>query len=304
MMRLKSSIAILVFLGLFFCMSEAYGQISLGEPPKQIIKIIIDEEGIAHVTHEVQGNQKDTQQIETVAGKMSNLSIVDKNAKEVQYLTLEKDPIAIVLPPSSYEKIFIKYDLSDVLFLKDGVWTWNWVGTEQTNFYFPKNVDVIWVNSNPIYIGEKGIRQHGGQMTLEYVLKEPIIDKEVNWEDKKFQVGIRSLAGINGFEFDQKEKRITFEVPKNNSLVTAIIPLKLLWEPYDVYVNANQTKNAEFYNNGTHVWLGFRPDSSGIINIIGTTVIPEFPLFIPLVIGISIVLLLSFRNKSKIRLDY
>jgi len=301
MMKLKKIFTILVIVGLFFSMSEAFGQISFGEPSKQIIKVTIDEDGIAHVTHEVQGNREAAQQVETIVGTMSNLSVADKNASEVQYLTLEKYPIAIVLPPSNYETIFIKYDLSNVLVLKDGVWTWNWVGIEPTNFYFPENVDMIWINDNPIYTGGKGIRQHGGEMTLEYILNEPIIFKEVTWEDKKFQVGIRTLADIDGFEFNQKEKRITFDMTKDNSLVTAIIPLELLWEPYDVYFNGNQTRNAEFNNNGTHAWVGFSPDTSGTIDIIGTTVIPEFPLFLPLVIGIFMVLMLSFKNKFSFR---
>ncbi len=296
-MNLKKILVILVIVGLFFSISEAFGQITFGEKPQQTIKIIIDENGIAHVTHEVVGSVKTTQQIETIVGTMSNLSVVDRDENDVQYLTLEKDPIAIVLTPSNKDMIFIKYDLSDVVFLKDDIWTWKWVGTEKTNFYFPSNVDMIWINDRPIYIGEKGIRQHGGAMTLEYVSDEPVISKEVMWEDKKFEVGIKTLTNIDGFEFNQLEKRITFDIPKSNSLVTAIIPLELLWEPYDVYVNSNQTLNSEFYNNGTHAWVGFRPDTSGTINIIGTTVIPEFPLFVPLVIGISIVLMLQFRNK-------
>jgi len=294
---LKKILVTLVIVGLFFSMSEAFGQITFGEKPQQIIKIIINENGIAHVTHEVEGSVKTTQQVETVVGKMLNFSVVDRDGNDVQHLTLEKDPIAVVLPPSNRDMIFIRYDLSDVIVLKDGMWTWKWVGIEATNFYFPKNVDMIWINDRPIYIGEKGIRQHGGAMTLEYVPDEPIISKKVVWEDKKFEVGIKTLTDIDVFEFNQLEKRITFNIPKNNSLVTAIIPLELLWEPYDVYLNSNQTLNSEFYNNGTHTWLGFRPDTSGTINIIGTTVVPEFPLFVPLVIGISIVLMLQFRNK-------
>lgn len=296
-MDLKKILVTLVIVGLFFSMSEAFGQITFGEKPQQIIKIIINENGIAHVTHEVEGSVKTTQQVETIVGKMSNFSVVDRDGNDVQHLTLEKDPIAVVLPPSNHDMIFIRYDLSDVIVLKDGIWTWKWVGIEATNFYFPKNVDMIWINDRPIYIGEKGIRQHGGAMTLEYVPDEPIISKEVVWEDKKFEVGIKTLTDIDVFEFNQLEKRITFNIPKNNSLVTAIIPLELLWEPYDVYLNSNQTLNSEFYNNGTHAWLGFRPDTAGTINIIGTTVVPEFPLFVPLVIGISIVLMLQFRNK-------
>ena len=300
-MGLKKILVTLVFVGLFFSMSEAFGQITFGEKPQQTIKIIIDENGIAHVTHEVVGSPKTTHQVETVVGKMSNLTVVDREGNDVQYLTLEKDPIAIVLTPSNNDMIFIKYDLSDVIVLKDGVWTWEWAGIEKTNFYFPDSVDMIWVNDRPVYIGEKGIRQHGGKMTLEYVIDEPVVLKEVEWEEKKFTVAIRTLTNVGLFEFNQPAKSITFDVAKGNPLVTVIIPLELLWEPYEVYLNSNKTLNREFYNNGTHVWLGFRPDTFGTMNVVGTTVVPEFPLFVPLVIGISAVIFLQFRNKFNFR---
>ena len=252
------------------------------------------------MVHEVKGSTK-TLQIDAYEGNMDNLSVTDRDGNEVQYLTLEKYPIAIVLPPSGNDMIFIKYDLTDVLSLKDGVWTWEFNAATITNMYFPKAVDMIWVNDRAVYIGEKGIRQHGGHMTLEYVIDEPVVLKQVEWENKKFTVAIRTLTNVDQFEFNQPTKSITFDVTKGNPLVTVIVPLDLLWEPYEVYLNSNKTLNREFYNNGTHVWLGFRPDTSGTIRIIGTSVVPEFPLFIPLAIGISAVLVLQFRNKFNFR---
>ena len=301
MIYVKKIFTILVIAGLLFSMSEAFGQITLGEKPQQIIEITINENGMAHVTHEVVGSSKNTQQVEAITGTMSNLSVVDRNGEEIQYLTLEKYPIAIVLPPSNKDMIFINYDLSDAVVLKDGIWTWEYTSIEATNFYFPKGVDIIWVNDRPVYTGEQGIRKHGGTAILEYVIGEPIILKEVTWEDKKFEVGVRTLTDIDMFKFSQSSKSITFDVPESNSMIIAIIPLELLWEPYEVYVNDNKTLNSEFHNNGTHVWLGFRPDTAGTINIVGTTVVPEFPLFVPLVLGISIVLVLQFRNKFNFR---
>ncbi|HSB56721.1 MAG TPA: hypothetical protein VLD38_02785 [Nitrosopumilaceae archaeon] len=298
---MKKILAIFVIIGLFCSISEAFGQVTFGEKPEQTTKVRIDETGMAHVIHEVVGNAKTTQQIETIPGTMSNLSVKDRNGNEVQYLTLEKYPIAIVLPPSNKDVILIQYDLADLVVLKNGIWTLEWTGLETTNFYFPKNVDIIWINDRPIYIGENGIRHHGGIMTLEYVLNEPVILKEASWEDKKFEVGIRTLTNVEKFEFNQPSKSITLENKESNPFFIIIIPLELLWEPYEVYVNNNKTLNSEFHNNGTHVWLGFRPDTSGTINIVGTTVVPEFPLFVPLVIGISLVLILQFRNKFNFR---
>jgi hypothetical protein len=295
--NLKKIFALIVMFGLFFSMSEAFGQLTFGDKAQQNIEIRIDGNGTAHVTHNAKADAKTAQQVETIAGTMSNLSVTDKDGNAVQYLTLEKYPIDIVLPPSSRDIVLIKYDLSDFVVLKEGVWTLNWSSTQLTNFYFPAGVDIIWVNDRPVYVGEKGIRHHGGNMMLEYVTDEPVILKPITWEDKKFDVAVRTLTDINTFQFSQPSKTITFDIPDKNSLVVAIIPLELLWEPYDVYVNGNQTFNVEFYNNGTHVWLGFRPDTNGAISIVGTTVVPEFPLFVPFVIGIAVVLALQFRSK-------
>ena len=282
-------------------MSQTFAQeITLGAIPEQTVEIRIDEEGIAHVVHEVKGSTK-TLQIDVYEGNMTNLLVTDKGGNEVQYLTLEKYPISVVLPPSGNDMIFIKYDLTDVLISKDGVWTWEFNAPGITNMYFPKGVDMIWVNDRPVYIGEKGIRQHGGKMTLEYVIDEPVVLKEVEWEEKKFTVAIRTLTNVGLFEFNQPAKSIIFDVAKGNPLVTVIIPLELLWEPYEVYLNSNKTLNREFYNNGTHVWLGFRPDTSGTMNVVGATVVPEFPLFVPLVIGISAAIFLQFRDKLNFR---
>src|SRR3989304_2367043 len=109
-------------------MSEAFGQITFGEKPQQIIKIIIDENGIAHVTHEVEGSVKTTQQVETVVGKMLNFSVVDRDGNDVQHLTLEKDPIAVVLPGPNRDMISVRYDPKHVTFFNDRMWTWRWVG--------------------------------------------------------------------------------------------------------------------------------------------------------------------------------
>jgi len=298
---LRKLLTVVIVSGMLLSMSQTFAQeVTLGAVPEQTVEIRIDEEGIAHVVHEVKGSTK-TLQVDAYEGNMTNLSVTDKGGNEVQYMTLEKYPISVVLPLSGNNMVFIKYDLTDVLFLKDGVWTWEFNAPGITDMYFPKGVDVIWVNDRPVYIGEKGIRQHGGKMTLEYVIDEPVVLKEVEWEEKKFTVAIRTLTNVGLFEFNQPAKSITFDVAKGNPLVTVIIPLELLWEPYEVYLNSNKTLNREFYNNGTHVWLGFRPDTFGTMNVVGTTVVPEFPLFVPLVIGISAVIFLQFRNKFNFR---
>ena len=288
---------IIVMSTLIFSMSQAFAQeLTFGEKAKQTVEITIEENGTAHVIHKVEG-KKITQQVDVFEGIVSNLSVTDRNGNSTQFMTLSKNPLGIVLPPTSKDMVFIRYDLNDILFLVDGVWTWKYNNTAMAAIHFPSSVDMMWINDNPVYLGEKGIRHHGGYSKLEYVIGEPVILKDVEWEGKKFTVGIRTLTDVSSFKFSQPTKSITFDITKEYPLITAIIPLELLWEPYDVYINTNQTENAEFYNNGTHTWLGFRPETPGTIQVIGTTVVPEFPLFVPLVVGISLVLVLQFRNK-------
>jgi hypothetical protein len=156
---------------------------------------------------------------------------------------------------------------------------------------------MIWANNNPIYLGAKGLRQHGDGMTLEYTINEPVVSQNVQWTDKTFVVGIRTLSDLGQYAFDQSAKAYAFDTNKPNTHVVVIMPQELLWGPYEVKLNGNGTFFKVFNNNGTHVWIGLTPHKAGTIQLTGTTAIPEFPLFVPLVIGIAVVITLQFRNR-------
>ena len=130
-------------------------------------------------------------------------------------------------------------------------------------------------------------------MTLEYSFDEPRIIQNVKWEEQEFDVQIISHLEITNFVFDQPEKSLTFEITEENKFLTIVIPLELLWEPYTVFLDDEKIKVVPIGNNGTHVSL-LKPESSGEISIIGTTVVPEFPIIAPLAIGFLILLSLSF----------
>ncbi len=118
---------------------------------------------------------------------------------------------------------------------------------------------------------------HGCDMVLEYVIDEPVILKEIMWGNQKFTIEIITLAEIPYFVFDQPTKRIFFVVISNNDPVTLIIPLELLENPYDVYLNDDKIFNHEFVLNATHARLNFRADSSGVVDIIGSKAVGEGP---------------------------
>ncbi len=75
----------------------------------------------------------------------------------------------------------------------------------------------------------------------------------------------------------------------------------MLWEPYLVFLDDEKIFFHEYLNNGTHVWLNMKPDSSGEISIIGTTVIPEFPIIAPLAIGFLMILAMPLMRKINLR---
>jgi len=136
---------------------------------------------------------------------------------------------------------------------------------------------------------------------LQYIINEPTILTEIEWGGQKFPVYIRTLDQINSTYFDQPTKRLSFETSKGNKFITLIIPLELLWNPYEVYLDNEVVLQNEFSQNDTHIWLSFIPESAGIVEIIGTSVVPEFSMMIPLVLGIGIVLGLQLKNKINLR---
>jgi hypothetical protein len=112
-------------------------------------------------------------------------------------------------------------------------------------------------------------------MILEYSINEPKNIMGVNWEDKEFFVEIRTFADIENFNFNQPAKNITFDVSGEYRFVTAIISSGLLAGPYSILLDDDEIFFHEYNNNGTHVWISLKPETSGEITILGTTVIPK-----------------------------
>ena len=72
---------------------------------------------------------------------------------------------------------------------------------------------------------------------------------------------------------------------------------ELLGGPYVILFNNEQIKYNQHSINENYISLNVKPESTGEIIIIGTTVIPEFSMFIPLIMGFLIVLTVPFMKK-------
>jgi len=273
----------------------ANAQISIGEKATQkSVEVVINSVGDVHVRHVV-ASSNIPKQIELVPGTVSNLSVTNEQGEEKQFSVIGDNNGVLILP--SKGNAIVEYDLDQVLSQIDTVWTWDFRYLETTSFILPEEASLIFVNDNPVYLDEKkGIACHGCQMILEYAINEPQIFKNVKWEDKEFVVEIRSHSNIDEFIFDQPTKSITFHVEENR-FVTTIIPLELLWEPYSVFLDDEKIDLKAYMNNGTHVLLNMRPETSGEITIIGTTAIPEFPIIAPLAIGFLMILVIPLIRK-------
>ena len=70
----------------------------------------------------------------------------------------------------------------------------------------------------------------------------------------------------------------------------------MLGGPYVILLDNEKIQYNKSEIDG-YVTLGMKPESTGTITIIGTTVIPEFSMFIPLIMGFLIILTVPFMKK-------
>jgi hypothetical protein len=301
---LKNIIFIVTVLMFSLLIPVVYAQLSLGEPAQhKLITITITDQGDVHVIHEI-NKPRSVVDVKTIEGTVSNVNVTDIEGNKVEFGTSGLESITGVTVFSSQDDVIIEYDLNDVLNFEDGLWKWDYFNLETTKILFPEGVDLLFVNDRPVLLHDaKGITCFGRSQGaicdafIEYVIDEPTKNIEVGWEDKNFLVGMRTITEIVSFNFDQPTKKISFDVTEDNQLITLIIPLELLWKPYEVYLGEERILKHEFFSNETHSWLSFRPDNAGSVEIIGTTVVPEFPILAPLLIGIAIVVALQLKNK-------
>ena len=301
MVKLKKITFTILAIVLFSSFPQLFAQqISLGDPANQDLEISITENGEVHVIHNIVKSSK-VQQVMFVNGTYSDLKVTDVDGNEPTYSVITSPNEFITLFPTSKD-VIVEYDLEDVLYLKNGTWRWDFLYLAVTVFYFPEKVDLLFANANPVLIEDvKGMKCHGCQVTIEYVIDEPIFNQIVKWEDEEFTVVFRTLSEITLFTFDQPRRMIIFDINEPDQFVTMFIPLELLWNPYDVYLNDKNINKNRFLVNETHVGISVKPHTSGTIYIIGTSAVPEFPIFIPLFVALTAVIILQFRSKLNLR---
>ena len=294
-MNLKIFSSFFIF-ALILVVPQAHGQSESSEKINhELLEVIIKPDGKVNVIHKIK-NLNEPGVLDFVNGTVSKVKVTNQlGMTETFEVTSQTNGLPIL---EDQGKLTIEYELTDALIITDNVWTLSYRYLETTVFVLPESVEFLFVNDRPLYLEqEKIFACHGCQVVLEYSINEPEIIEQVTWEEKEFDVTISSFMEIENFEFSQPERKITFTTSEDDQFVTVVIPLELLWGPYIVLLDDEKIPFHEYNSNGTHSWLNIKPSNSGEIAIIGTTVVPEFSLFLPLAIGFMVVLMVPLVRK-------
>jgi len=292
---------IVLFLALITVIPTASAQFSLGvEANQKLIEVKLDKSGIVNVKHVIAASNVPVS-VNLINGIISESIIVtNDNGDEKQFGKVNdgRGNETITIFPSKSNTI-IEYDLEDASTLYENLWTIKIEYSETYSVIFSEEIDSFFLNNSIIQlVDKKGIAiNHGGNVIIQYYDKIPKIIEEVRWEEDKFNVEIITNSKINKFNFDQASKSLSFQVNEKNKFVTISMEEELLGGPYVILLNDEKIKYTKSSSKENYVLLSIKPESPGEIIIIGTTVIPEFSMFIPLIMGFLIILTVPFMKK-------
>jgi len=292
----------IIFLSLmiFALIAVPIANAQLGAPAYQkSTHLIIDELNNIEAKHVI-GFSNDPVMINLFEGAIpESITVTNEDGKELEFAIVGMGDYGSVTIFKATENTIIKYDLKDMFWNSDNLLTLN-VGYPKTfGILFPEKIDQIFLNDQIIQIGDKkGISINGGgYVNVAYYSEMPKKIQEVQWKEDKFNVEIITDSKIDEFNFDQESKSISFQVNEKNKFVTINMEEKLLGGPYVILLNDEQIKYSKYSIKENHISLSMKPESPGQITIIGTTVIPEFSMFIPLIMGFVIILTVPLMRK-------
>ena len=261
--------------------------------------LIIDELNNIEAKHVI-GFSNDPVMVNLFEGAITeSITVTNEDGKELEFAIVGTSDYGAVTIFSADKNTIIKYNLENMFRQSDNLLTLN-IGYPKTfGILFSEKTDQIFLNNQIIQLGDKkGISINGGgYVNVDYYSEMPKIIQEVQWKEDKFDVEIITDSEIDEFNFDQESKSISFQVNEKNKFVTISMEEKLLGGPYVILLNDEQIRYSKYSIKENHISLSMKPESPGQITIIGTTVIPEFSMFIPLIMGFVIILTVPFMKK-------
>ena len=298
----KKILSIIAIFTLILVIPTANAQLTIGSEVKQeLIEVKINDKGEVDVKHIVRAsNMPGT--LHLFSGTISNLVVTNEmgEEKESGIVNDAQGKQSVFVLPSKQNSI-IKYNLENII-LKDNLFSTQFSYAEKFSIIFDDKIELIFVNNNPIYLeNKKGISVNGGgEINVEFYSNSPKMIKEVQWEENKFDVEIITNSKIENFNFDQTSKSISFEINEENKYVTISMSEELLGGPYIILLDTEKIQYSKSEIDG-YVTLSIKPETTGEITIIGTTVIPEFSMFIPLIMGFFIILTIPMMKRFSLR---
>jgi hypothetical protein len=292
---------IVLFLALVTVIPTASAQLSLGgEANQKLIEVKLDKSEIVNVKHVIAAPNMPVN-VNLFNGVIPESVMVtndDGDEKQFGLVNDGKGNQSVTIFPSK-SNIIIKYDLEDASTLYENLWTVRIQYSETYSVIFSEEIDSFFLNNSIIELENKNgvLVNNGGNVIIQYHDKVSKIIEEVRWEEHKFNVEIITNSKIDKFNFDQELKSISFQVNEKNKFVTISMEEELLGGPYVIFLNDEQITYTKYPSKENHISLSMKPESSGEIIIIGTTVIPEFSMFLPLIMGFLIILTVPFMKK-------
>ena len=129
-----------------------------------------------------------------------------------------------------------------------------------------------------------------------------LIDHVVLAEGSAFHVTAESNSTTLNFQFIKEAKKLLFNVTGStgtHGFCNITIPNQLLGGPFNVAFDEQPLSEVFSLDNGTHTWLYFTYSQSGhIIEITGTTVIPELPPLLLSLLFMAMTLITSIVRKK------
>ena len=300
----KNIFLIVAVFSLILVIPMSHAQLTIGGNAEQkLIEMKLDIDGTVSVKHVVSSSNMPVT-VQLFSGTISNLVIINEKGEDMfengANAGIAYDPQgnqSIVIFPSKQNSI-IEYNLESII-PEDNLLTIQTSYAETYSIIFSDEIEMIFLNNNIIFLeNKKGVSlNYGGSATIQYYSNTPKIIKEVQWEENKFDVEIITDSKIDKFNFEQTSKSISFQVNEEDKLVTIIMSEELLGGPYLIFLDDEKIKFNKTMKNENNIVLNIKPEVSGEIVIIGTTVIPEFSMFIPLIMGFFIILTMPLIKK-------
>jgi len=292
---------IVLFLALVTIIPTASAQLSFGgEANQKLIEVEVNKSEIVNVKHVLSASNMPVT-LNLFNGVITESVMVTNDDGVEKQFALGSDGEknqTITIFPSELNSI-IKYNLEDASTLYENLWTVRVGYSETFSVLFSEEIDLFFLNNSIIELRNiNGITvNYGGSVIIQYHDKISKIIKEVVWEEDKFNVEIITNSKIDRFNFDQTSKSISFQVNEKNKFVAISMEEELLGGPYVILLNDEKIKYTKSSIKENYVSLSIKPESPGEIIIIGTTVIPEFSMFLPLIMGFLIILTLPIMRK-------